>query len=136
MIGPALRSLLLADATAFGLVGTRIYAVQLPQDVTYPAITYTTISGYRPQHTRGSAGLSGPRIQLDFWALGYIQAHALAEAVRLVLQSFQGEAAGVTIQGIFFDSERDMFDPDAGQDGAYRVSADYFVFYEETEATA
>ena len=138
MLGPALRSLLLADATVSGLVGTRIYPVRLPQGVTYPAISYTTISGTRPQNTTGSSGQSGPRIQLDFWSLSFAEAKALSEAARLVLQGFKGDAGSpaVAIQGAFFDSERDWFDPDASTAGAYRVSHDYFIWHEEPSAPA
>ncbi|HKJ75398.1 MAG TPA: DUF3168 domain-containing protein [Alphaproteobacteria bacterium] len=136
MIESDLRTFLLADATISGLVGTRIFPVRAPQGGSFPAMTYTPVSGQRFHNTGGGAGLSGPRIQFDCWAEAYSEAKSLADALRERLDGYSGSAGSGTVQGAFFDTERDSFEPDAGVSGLYRVSHDYFVYYEESATPA
>ena len=119
---------LLADSTLGGLIGTRLYPLKLPQDPTMPAITYQWISGARVHSTDGASGLSSPRIQFDCWALTYLEAEAVFEALRKRLDGFQGTAGASRIQAAFFESERDLYDDEAR---LYRRSTDFFVWYEE-----
>ena len=51
------------------LVSNRVYAQFLPQDSTFPAITYSTISGVRNYHHSGQS-YAEHRIQIDCWAEG------------------------------------------------------------------
>lgn len=136
MIAPGLFTLLTSDVTISGLIGTRMYPVRAPQNKPFPLVTYTPITGTRFHHSEGGAGLSGPRIQIDCWGESYADAKNTADAIRKVLDGYSGAAGDETIQGAFFDSERDSFEPDAGVEGVYRVSHDYFIYFEESETPA
>ncbi|WP_137387968.1 DUF3168 domain-containing protein [Rhodoligotrophos defluvii] len=129
-----LAALLTADATVTGLVGSRIYPVVLPQKPRLPALTYTTISDIGQHGSGGPLKLSRPRIQVDCWAETYDQARVLAAAVKRALDGKRAqlgsEADGRIVQGLFFDSERDLFgaEPEPKQ---YRIAQDYFVWQED-----
>lgn len=139
-IATDLRSFLLADGTIAGLIGTRLYPNLLPQSPTFPAMTFGWVSGNRFHHLDGAAGIAGPRVQFDCWALTYLEAEALFEALRLALDGFRGDIGGSPptrrIQGIFSEGERDLYEDGAAIGsgsgaGLYRRSADFTIVYEE-----
>lgn len=125
-----IRTRLAADGTIAGLVGTRIYAVRLPQDPSYPAIIYSRVSGVRLHNLDGPAGRAMPRLSIDCWSETYVGAQALAAAVRASLDGFNGSLATLKAV-ILIENEIDLFDADAGQEGAYRIVQDYIVNHEE-----
>jgi len=81
-----LYSTLKNDAGVSALVGTRIYPLLLPQNPTYPAITYQRIST-RPVMTRTGNGLDFVRMQIDCYADSYSGVKALAAAVEAALST-------------------------------------------------
>jgi hypothetical protein len=134
---PGLRAYLLADAaisTAVG--GARVYPLRLPQGQLLPSVVYQRVSGQGVHHNQGPSVLTRPRLQIDCWAADPDAAAALADLVKERLDGFRGPMpfgadsppATVTVQGIFFEDERDLFDADAQ---LYRVSRDYWVWFEE-----
>lgn len=135
-IRPGLRAYLLGDNAIAALVGTRIHPVKLPQGQTQPSIVYSRISAIGEHHMQGSSGLARPRIQIDCWAQSADIATALGNLVKERIDGFRGQmefggnspADIIAVQGVFFDNERDDYD-DAAQ--LYRLSRDYFVWYEE-----
>ena len=76
--------------TLYGLVGSRIYPLRLPQGATLPAIRYQRISTPRYHAMGGDSNLSSPRMQLDIFAETYGSAKAVSEALRKKLQNFSG----------------------------------------------
>ena len=116
-----------ADGTVSGLVGTRIYPLQIPQEASLPAIAYQRISG-RATYTQG--GDSGPewaRIQLTCHGATYSAVKALAAAVRAALSGATGAMDDVTVQGTFVENDRD------GWGGTFElpvVRMDVVVWYE------
>lgn len=134
-INAGLRAFLGADSAISAIIGampnTRVYPVRLPQNPTLPAITYFRVSGQRVHASSGALGLSGPRMQIDCWATKYEDAHALAELVRKRIDGYRGPMGSETVQGVFFESERDLYEPEPDQ---HRVSRDYFVWFSEAVA--
>lgn len=127
----AIRARLVADATVSGLIGTRAYALVLPQETAYPAITYNRVSGVRVHDLDGPAGRGTPRISVNSWAETYLEAKALAAAVRVCLDGFRGTVGGVEINNISIENEIDLFEEDAGLSGTYRIMQDYFISHRE-----
>lgn len=131
----AIRARLISDDAITDVVGDdpddRIFPAILPQAVTLPAITLQIISEDRPHSSpQGPLKLCKARIQVDVWAARdkYTDAVNLAESVRKRLDGFRGQSAGVTIQGIFLESTRTLFESDPEQ---HRVSRDYMVSFTE-----
>lgn len=129
----ALRARLLAVAGVSALVGTRVYPVILPQNPTFPAITYQRIGGRRESSFAGPIGLAGPLYRLDCWGgaagTGYAAAKGLANAVRLALDGWKGVVSGITVQACFLDGEpEDIFEDEVG---VHRVAMEVRMWWNE-----
>lgn len=86
-----LKSHLAADSTISGLVGERVFAGYVPQGQALPALTFQHIGGQPMTDLSGGDGdMINYRVQINCWADGvnrYLDAHALAEAVRTRLKT-------------------------------------------------
>lgn len=67
--------------TVASSVSTRIYPMILPQDCTYPALTYTRIGGGRVNDISGYSCLDNPVISIETWATSYSIAKTLSTKV-------------------------------------------------------
>lgn len=75
------------------LVGTRISPLRLPQESTFPAITYQRISTVRDEMVgsytqNGYTGFGWARYQFTIWSDDYAQVAALAAALREFIHYF------------------------------------------------
>lgn len=120
MIEIDIFSYLRNDPTVAALVGSRIYPLLLPQDYDLPAITYTKISGSRINAKTGQTGLANPRFQFSCWGKTYLEAKKVADAVRIAMNQFKGDA--------YMQDEQDFYEPDTG---LYHVPVDFIVWHTE-----
>ena|SRR4026207_1493356 len=127
-IRPALRSFLLADVNISAVVADRVFPLVLPQGQTQPSIVYSRISGIGDHTTSGPSGLARPRFQIDAYAQSADDADALALMIKSALDGFAGLMGTITVQGVFYETERDDFYPEINM---HRASRDYFIFFEE-----
>jgi hypothetical protein len=82
----AVATLLRTDPGVAALVGARIYPGQIPQNASYPCITYALIDDPSVNSHQGSSGLAEARFQFDCWAkTDDLEAEAVSRAVRLAL---------------------------------------------------
>jgi len=119
MIDEALRSLLIADGTVNGLVGSRIYPLIAPRTATLPLVIFQRISAVRDaSHTSTSgAGLVEATYQFAGLAPTYSAAKTLTEAVRDALDQYRGTSEGVSIDAIHAESDFDGYNepPDVAE---------------------
>jgi hypothetical protein len=91
MIETTLYSVLKADPTVAALVVsggvTRIYPLEVPQDVVMPAVVYQRIASAPEVTLDGDAGLDAVRVQVSCWAATYAGAKELAAAVRAAVNA-------------------------------------------------
>lgn len=135
-IRSALRGYLLADAGIAALVGARVYPSKMPQGNTQDCIVYQRVSNSGYHHMTGPMGLARPRLQIDCWSRSSDRANALANLVKERIDGFKGSLDydastppnQLQVRGIFFDTERDLYDEDSE---LYGVSRDYFVWVAE-----
>lgn len=73
-----LYSVLIASSDVTAHVGARIYPLVLPQNPTYPALTYELIEPRTIMTLSGPISLSNPQIELNVWARTYKEAKELA----------------------------------------------------------
>jgi len=100
----------------------RVYPLYLPQDVSYPCVSYFQVSATQV-HTMGDgADLWRVRMQVDVWGTTYASARTLADEVRGKLHRWRGEQGNVRVIDILFDDEDTPLDPDMM---TYRVSQDW-----------
>lgn len=129
-IEEAIYSHLTAETTMTDLVSTRIYPRQLPQNPTYPAVTYRRVSTSL-DHLHGSAtNLPFPRFQFNCYATSYGDTKTVANALKSVLDGFSGTFGGsIAVGAILSLNEVDGFDPIAE---VPVTSVDFVIIYQES----
>ena len=102
-------------------VSTRIWPMTLPDNPTYPAITYERISSNPQFGLSGYASLDNPIITIDCWTTSYDQAKTLSTRVHAAMDS-----AGTFKANLLTDN--DDYNPDLQ---IYRVVQDYSCWSED-----
>jgi len=138
MIDAALRTILANDADVTALVGSgsnaRIYPMLVPENGTYPCITYQEISYIIPRGLVNAAGPATSRYQFNCWARTALAAKELAEAVRGGLDGYQGAVGGISFQLVRMVNRNDTLEESADQEleRAFGVMLDFLATYVET----
>lgn len=115
MIETEIYSALSADTTISAVTSARIYPVIMPQNVTFPALTYERIGGQPVNGLDGYLGMDNARIMINAWATRYDEAKELAEDVHDRMNKIR------TFRALLVN-HLDGYDQDAG---LYIVSQDY-----------
>jgi len=121
MLGGAIRSILLADTTVSGLVGTRIYPLEPPLACSFPALTYSFPSNPFKLVMRSA------RCQISCWASDYTERENLKQAVEDALKFYSGLSEGVTIEIIFPIETYDHIEDD--ESGFTFIPIDFKINY-------
>jgi hypothetical protein len=127
-IDTALYTRLSGFAGLAALVATRIYPAPVPQNATYPLITYQQISGIRAYVYSNQSGWVRARFQVDCYAASSTGARALAEQVRLALSIYRGTSDTIVIDLIQLENEIKFYEDDVD---LHHVIHDYIVDYRE-----
>lgn len=134
-IEEGLYGLLKGDTDLAALLTTapqavRIYPVKLPQAPVLPCLTFQRISTVRDRDHDGPSGVTQVRFQLDAWAEDPTGAQQIANAVRVILDGYQGPAGGngEYVHNAWSESEEEIYEDEPK---LYRVSQDFFVEHEE-----
>jgi hypothetical protein len=137
MIRNSIRQYLLSKLAVTNIIGTRLYPVVLPQLESVPAIVYRRISGGHNHNIDKATGSAIPVFELDCWADTYAQAETLAEAVRGVMQGFDGTMGDTVVTACILDDETDDYEPpDEGSDrGVFSITLRYRIRYTESVPT-
>jgi len=108
-------------------ITTAIHPQVLPQEVAFPALTYTMDADDDDYLLSGSAsGLKEALFSIDCYSPSYVTAHTLADAVRGELIGVTGTFGAVTADHIRKEREFDLFEPPTE---LHRVSMEFFVAY-------
>lgn len=117
-----------SQAGVTAIVSTRIYAGILPQEPTYPALTYNIITRTK-EHCFGSdPGNEMIRLQLDCWAKTYAESLSLAGAVRTALSRWRGQQTNYYVEDSLADNWQDMFE-DESEQRIYRASIEFLIYF-------
>jgi hypothetical protein len=112
-----------------GVASGRRFWVRAPQSAARPFLVLNRVSGVRDYTYQGPSGFVQSRVQVDVYADTYPAAKATARAVRDALSGHSGGS----IQGIFYDNERDLPAADAGEaTHLFRTSLDFTISHTET----
>lgn len=123
-IEDGLRTHLIADAPVTALVVARIYPIKLPQNPTYPALTYEIISDIPHRALAGDSDLERARARIHCWAATYSGAIDLAGKVRTSVADFSGLMGTTTVRSVKFETWNDIFE-DVPE--VYRRVADFMI---------
>jgi hypothetical protein len=111
------------------LVGNRVYPVLLPQNPTYPAITYRRDDDSRYSTLDGNQNaFVDASLILDAWGETYAAAKNLADEIKAALQNLTGDMSGLTVNRVHMGGYVEVYETEVQ---AYRVSHGIFVSYSE-----
>lgn len=136
-IKPAIRQKLLQNTAITALVGQRIYPSRMPQDMQFPSIVVTVISGNSENHMQNADRLIYSTVQLDILSLSEDQAYQIAEYVRNSLDGFSGTIAAIQVGYCWLTRLQDDWTApqNASDVGISRVSLDFNTCYFVAEPT-
>lgn len=131
-IDEAIRSRMVADVALTALVGQRIYKLRAPQGVTAPFIVMFRVDASPIAGIRLDTAWQRCRLQVSSFAATAQGARDVADAVRAAINRAPGRwpatVAGVQIDDVSFDLERDLLEEDVD---LYQVAQDYECIYAE-----
>lgn len=135
-VGRAFRTKLLSYTAVSAIVGQRMYADNLLQTSTIPAIVFTKISTERDHEITNVTRSGHVRIQMDCYAASRDGANDLAHAIRNTgICAFSGTVSGIYLGCTTIDSG-DSYGTDTPTDGnqvyRYITSFDFKVHYWES----
>ncbi len=107
------------------LVGTRIYPLILPQNVTFPAVVYQRISGTAQN---GTTSIREARYQLSCWSATFSGTKALADQVRGAMEEWSSGGTGTLVRMCRVVNELDDYEPD---EKVYRTIIDVILHIDE-----
>jgi len=130
-------AMLEAQPAVTALVGSgadaRIFPVTLPQDPTFPCLTYQVISGARDYVQDGADGVVRFRVQCNLYGATYAQVKALRDALETSVSGLHTQSFGsppVKVKGVFLTNERDTYEQALAQlppGSPYRKTIDLMV---------
>jgi hypothetical protein len=129
---------ILSNATGVtSLVGSRLNPVRIPQESTFPAISYNLVSLVANPTNSGHSRTEFARVQVNIYATSFADAIELSGQVRAAFDD------AVTpdlfnecyLQRVEFDGENHTADDVAAFAGLYQVSQDYLLNYIYTSPT-
>lgn len=135
ILEPNVCGVLVADQAVQEIVQDRVFAQMIPQhdnagERRIPCLVVTRLGASRqPRHCDTTDPLLGATYQVDAYAVTYETAVRAAQAARLRLTAYAGDAGAVRIQKVFLETDFDIGpDPDPG---LYRRMQQYTVWYYE-----
>lgn len=133
MIEEALIPFLRDSSRVLALAGGRVHHNARPQNGALPAIVVHRVSSVRERVLTGRVRLAHPRIQIDCMAETAQDAQSLANAVRLVIEDYEGSMGDYTVQVVTVDDDSDDYiEPEhANEKGIHVTSLDAIFWYEE-----
>jgi hypothetical protein len=106
------------------LVSNRCYPIKLPEEVTFPALTYFQVSGSDGSTHGGFDHTVQARWQVSCWGKTYADTRVLAEAVKLALRAFAGDGIE-EVKKSTIENETDMYEADTE---IYHIPIDFMLF--------
>ena len=113
IVGKAIYDILSNDAPVSGVVGTKIYPLRISQNVSSPAISYTTYSNNATDTKSGVSELDQVMFQVSSFDKSYEVAADLNEKVRTALDRKSGTYGTLDIQSIQYLNTVTEFDDES-----------------------
>lgn len=133
MIYKAVYNLLSNDAAITAIVGTNIFPRVADMSATYPMVIYKRSDADHVESTTGSSGLATGLMAIECYSKDFNESRDLCEKVRLLLQGYNGTAAGVVVQhsSLVSDDDDDIQPDDGSEDSVFVGSLGFRMMYEE-----
>ncbi len=103
---------LLTISAITDIVVARIYIHDLPQEATFPAITYHRISNVKTISQDGDSNLDNDRFQFSCWSYTFVEITTLVDALETALHCYKGAMGDMTAGSSFLENKPSIFEPD------------------------
>jgi hypothetical protein len=122
-------SILNNNAALTALISTRLNPVRIPQESSFPAVSYQLVSEIPNPTKSGHSRTEFARVQINAYGVTLASAESVASAIRTAFEAVTLPATFNTIkcQTIEFDGELQTADDTAGFAGLYQISQDYII---------
>lgn len=138
LIQPAFYEFLSGITELTAEIQDKIYpAGAVPTGTKLPYLTSSKVDNLHTNHQGGSSGLAEPRIQVDVWGEIEEDANRIFDIVRRNLDGFRGvmgtDPDDAEVKVAFLENDREEYNPpdDATQQGGYRSSGDFMIWFVE-----
>ena len=126
------RGILISSTSVSAYCSTqRVYQDQLPQNVTYPAISYFLVSAPRIPLMGNDAVNIPARFQFDCWAASPSSANGLTNAVIGAIERYGSTTGTMVIETIFIEDVQTIPEQDPDEE-VFRRTIDAIVFYKSS----
>ncbi len=136
MAAKALYNVVTGDAGVSAIIGTRMHPNVAPQGETLPYVVYTRITAANSSHgiSLDRGGLREILFQVNCYAATYSEIDALADAIRLAVDTTAKTAAGQTWQACHVVDMRDewAWDLPGKESGVHGVQMDLSIWFQES----
>lgn len=134
-VSEAVRLFMLSKSAITDLIGSRIYADNVPQNATLPAVAFSKIATRHDYTLSNFAGMAHCRLQFDCYATTRAVANEIAELLRTSgIVGTKGMTFGCNIRGARVESgQRNEIDysREDSDDHRYVTSLDFEIDYKE-----
>ena len=120
------RALLLSSSDIAAEVGVRVYPLKLPQNPTYPAITYQVISDQSEKLLEGPDRIRRARVQIDVWAATISTCQTITNYIRSLLDGQDNTQGNIRFRSAWTENEQDIYEESIEK---YRILSDYMITY-------
>jgi hypothetical protein len=129
-----LRTALLGSTAVTSLLSTKIFPVLAPASATLPLVTWSRTGINREQTLAAPMGVPRVTVEYAIYGTSYEQARTLADAMRRVLDGYNGQANNVVVRHVSLENEVDGFVTLEGADlpPVYSVTQSYDVSWQES----
>ena len=117
------------NAALTALISTRLNPIRIPQETTFPAVSYQLISEIPTPTKSGHSHTEFARVQINAYGTTLSSAQSVASAIRTAFEavSLPGTFNSIKCQTIEFDGENHTADDVAAFAGLYQISQDYLI---------
>jgi len=127
MITDEIRTHLLTETDISDLVGNRIFAIALPQEVDFPAVTFILASNNRVNTMDGVVASSHSRIRFHVYTETYEECKVLSQAIRKKMDLLPSEVGIVSSNSFLGMNDGDL---ETDLDLRHRV-LEFMVYFNE-----
>ena len=109
----------------------RIYPLNMPQMVTYPAVVFQKISAQREPTMNADCGIVFATLQVDCYSTSYAVAKRLAKEVHTKLKNYTGVMGGTSGVQVDYTEYQQEMDDYIDAIKTYRVIQEFEIAYHE-----
>jgi hypothetical protein len=117
------------NAALTALISTRLNPVRIPQESSFPAVSYQLVSEIPNPTKSGHSRTEFARVQVNAYGVTLASAESVASAIRNAFEVVTLPATfnSIKCQTIEFDGELQTADDTAAFAGLYQISQDYII---------